>query len=889
MAGNEIEIRVAVRGAAAAAASLGRLSVGAAIIGWAPAAAAALTQLAGAALLIPGAVSMAAAVLATFKVATSGVGEALSAMSTEAVAGGAATQSSGRAIRDALDAVSDARRRAAQVAEDTARDIARAERDLARTIRDGARDVADAKRAQEKVARDVARSIEQAERSAARTAEQSARQVEQATERVEDALERERDAQEALTDAREDATRALEDLREKVSDYALDEEGLILRLRQAEAAQRRQRRDAKATALDRQQAAHDVRVAEERLSDLQRERVQDTAALVEAEAKGINGSAQVVRAQEQVADAHEAVIDAQEAQAQTARDVAQANADAAQRVADAVRDGAERQAEAAQRVADAERSAAEQRQAAEEALADARRNAARQNEEAAEAVADAEQRLADAREDAARQAAASTAGTNAYAEALAKLSPNARAFVEQIKALRPEWEAMQRSVQDKFFAGFAQEVRELAGKYIPVLKDGMGGVAEAMNRMAIYASDALLDPKVVGAVATIFENTALFIDNARTSLGDFLSGFLQLGAIGSEYLPVIGTWLADIAARFREWVETSPQGVREFIDNALTGFRDLWGILTNVWDTISLVLQGLGGGEGGEGFLALMKSLSQTIRDIAGNAVVQTILAAVGTAMRAIVETAPLWAPVAVGIWLVNAALAANPATLVVIAIVAVIAAIKLLWDNWDRVSKAIAAAWDWLWGKIRQFGSWLAGWGGTAWNALVSGWNWVRDTISRGWDWLISKLAQGRQWISEKLAGMWNGLTGGAKSAINGALYLVNRMIDGINMAIWGLNRINPFGQIGYIRHVSYLARGGIASGMAVVGEQGPELVRLGPGSRVHSAGDSQRMLTQMAGQQQQQGAGRFELVVRAGAADAVATMIMELQRTGKLQLRAV
>jgi mevalonate kinase len=63
----------------------------------------------------------------------SGVGEALGAMGTKAAGGGgggSAVQSSARAIRDAVDSVNDAKKHQAQVAEDTGRDIARAERDV---------------------------------------------------------------------------------------------------------------------------------------------------------------------------------------------------------------------------------------------------------------------------------------------------------------------------------------------------------------------------------------------------------------------------------------------------------------------------------------------------------------------------------------------------------------------------------------------------------------------------------------------------------------------------------------------------------------------------------------------------------------------------------------
>jgi hypothetical protein len=91
----------------------------------------------------------------------------------------------------------------------------------------------------------------------------------------------------------------------------------------------------------------------------------------------------------------------------------------------------------------------------------------------------------------------------------------------------------------------------------------------------------------------------------------------------------------------------------------------------------------------------------------------------------------------------------------------------------------------------------------------------------------------------------------------------------------------INPFGQIGYVGYIPYLAKGGIASGMAIVGERGPELVNLGAGAQVHTAGDTRRMLGQGGG------GGPVEVVLRIeGGNDALSSLLMRMQRTGELQL---
>ena len=87
--------------------------------------------------------------------------------------------------------------------------------------------------------------------------------------------------------------------------------------------------------------------------------------------------------------------------------------------------------------------------------------------------------------------------------------------------------------------------------------------------------------------------------------------------------------------------------------------------------------------------------------------------------------------------WLWNAALALNPIVWVVAGIATLVAAGYLLWKNWDAVSAAVGAAWDWMADKAEQ-----------AVNLIVDGMNWIIKQANKvpaalGFEWRIPDIPE--------------------------------------------------------------------------------------------------------------------------------------------------
>lgn len=200
-------------------------------------------------------------------------------------------------------------------------------------------------------------------------------------------------------------------------------------------------------------------------------------------------------------------------------------------------------------------------------------------------------------------------------------------------------------------------------------------------------------------------------------------------------------------------------------------------------------------------------------------------------------------------IWLVNIAMAANPIAWIILGIVALIAAIALIIIKWDEVKAStlkvwsiivagLAAAWDWITRKAGEFWGWLSGIFSDGWNWIVRNvWDPVRRFFTQtipGW------VDKGLGWIEDKwngaisffagipgrlasgARGMWNFITDGLKSALNGAIGIVNSGIFFINdKLISNVNRL-PGVNIPWIPYIPYLAEGGVTTGptLAMIGE---------------------------------------------------------------------
>lgn len=197
------------------------------------------------------------------------------------------------------------------------------------------------------------------------------------------------------------------------------------------------------------------------------------------------------------------------------------------------------------------------------------------------AVADAQSSLAEV-----QNAAATSAATSAdkYAEALENLSPNARAFVEDVRNLGGAWKDLRLEVQDNLFDGLGTSITDLAERYFPVLRTGLGDIATEINGGLRRALDDLGSESSQLDWTKIFENTRQAIGPLMDGLSDLFGSLTNIAAIGSEFLPGFGDSFSDVMKEFREFTE-SEEGqnkIRTFMENSIKALKEIKDLFISV-------------------------------------------------------------------------------------------------------------------------------------------------------------------------------------------------------------------------------------------------------------------------------------------------------------------
>jgi hypothetical protein len=221
---------------------------------------------------------------------------------------------------------------------------------------------------------------------------------------------------------------------------------------------------------------------------------------------------------------------------------------------------------------------------------------------------------------------------------LAKLEPNARSAAVAIRAMKPEWEGVRKTVQGNMFAGVAGDIKQLGGSYLPVLKTGLGGIATSFNGMARSGAAALKTPEAVGSVRAVLDATGASLGRMSGAVGNVVSGFLTLAGAGAKFIGATGGGLTNLTAKFKVWADSITAGGQfdRWVASAGVAFGQLFGLIRNLGSIFTSVISGLAGPTGG--LFGTLQAVTTQLATFLKSAEGQQALHSLGDVLRTVAQ-----------------------------------------------------------------------------------------------------------------------------------------------------------------------------------------------------------------------------------------------------------
>lgn len=770
--------------------------------------------------------------------------------------------SNGVAIRNAEQAITDAKKQAAQQAVTSAQAIVSAQQG-----------VADAERAAAQAAQSSADSIVAAQQRVEQ-ATYAVGQAQQAETNADYALEQ---AQKALTQAQTDAVNVLTDLNNANADAANSVADATNSVADAQHAWDLAKNNSLLTDQQKRDSYQALVDAQQRLTDAQQKAKEAGQAADAANKQGVTGLDSVTQAQHAAEQAAQALAAAQHNTAQSV----QAQADAQHALAVAQQNAANSQISSNEQVAKAQ-----------QALTQAQKSAADQQAASAEQVSKAVQALADMQTQQALAASAAGASNNKFAQDMGKLTQPARDLVNQVLGMKSGLHELSVTAQNATLPGFTQMLRDSTG-LLPTINGGVKGMGSAIGGVAIQFGNLIKSPAFQGQLHDVLKQAADLATQLGNGMVGMVGGITQAASQAGPIVKGLGDGLSTIMSA----------GIPAFLQGLVTNaggagqlFSGLGDIISGLMGPIGTFSGALAGALGpfvtqlSQSLMPLMGPLSQALAAVAQvlGAVLQVLaplLPIISVALvGALKIVTPLlqslakflgdnqkWlAPIAAGIltwitvqWALNAALTANPIGLLIAGIAALVLGVIYAWEHFQTFRDVVKQIWSDVEAVFDAAVKWIAAIWLAQIKAAQAAWVLIRSYIV---DPIVGAYNDVTSWLGKvvdfvtglpgKLASagahMWDwvaqGVSNIAGSVAGGFHSFINELIQGINWAIGyvngALNSISdawtwiPGASGSGIPSIpsipQWRAMGGVASGLTGMGEAGIELVRLPNGSVV-------------------------------------------------------
>lgn len=225
------------------------------------------------------------------------------------------------------------------------------------------------------------------------------------------------------------------------------------------------------------------------------------------------------------------------------------------------------------------------------------------------------------------------------AKAMAALSPNAAAFVTQLRSMRKEFKTLQQDVQETFFQGLDGALERLGTTTLPVVGNALRSTALQLNAMALGAAGAASQLAESGVLGRALEGATLGLANLTNVPGQFVTALGQIGAAAAPVFDRLTTAAGSAAERVSERLTAAFESgaLESAIDGAIDSIAQLGRIGGNVFEGLGNVFDNLNAN--GEGLFAVLEKVTAAFANVTASQGFQQALTALAQTLGVVVDT----------------------------------------------------------------------------------------------------------------------------------------------------------------------------------------------------------------------------------------------------------
>lgn len=228
-----------------------------------------------------------------------------------------------------------------------------------------------------------------------------------------------------------------------------------------------------------------------------------------------------------------------------------------------------------------------------------------------------------------------------FAEAIGEFPPAMQATARAVRDLQGDFGSLRLDVQQRLFAGLADEVAGLGALHLPAVRRGLWDMADSLNASArgfgLWAREA----RTVDDVRIILGNSASSMGELSRGVAPVLSGLRDIAAVGSGFLPALASGLAEGAVSFGDFIARARETgqLQQWISGGLSALGELFTLLGNIARIVGAVFTAADAG--GSSMLttlnALTGSLAAFLSSGEGSVALQQIFTGLGAVAQALV------------------------------------------------------------------------------------------------------------------------------------------------------------------------------------------------------------------------------------------------------------